>query len=504
MKLSWVIIPLALILSALAACGAGSDDSDEPTQEPSSTATPGPASVEDLAHSVVQILALDDAGDAVWTGSGTFISGDGMILTNGHVVDDRTGEYAVLGVAVTTATDEAPEVGYFAEILAVDYALDLAVIGLSETVDGGAVTDEFPFIPLGDSDEVEIGEEVRILGYPGIGGETITLTSGAVSGFTSERSVGNRAWIKTDATIAGGNSGGLAVNAAGEIVGVPTLAGSGAETDPTDCRRIQDTNGDNVLDESDTCVPLGGFINGLRPVNLALDLIEAAQSGEEYVSPYYDEAGIAATPSGGYDVSAVTVTGVYFSPDVTEDDEPTEIVPAFPSGSVQVCGFWEYTGMQDGMTWDAIWYTDGEQQDEASFIGETWVGGEEGSWWVCIVDEENGLADGLYELIISVEAEPVGSEAVYVDDGHDVVQVEIENETESEICGVWASPEGAQNWGFGEDLGQFGSIPPGESSTIEIPTGTYDIAADDCNGNAVHEEYGVEIDSDGVYTLTGN
>ena len=133
---------------------------------------------------------------------------------------------------------------------------------------------------LGDSDSVEIGDSLQILGYPGIGGETITFTEGAVSGFTSDRSVEGRAWIKTDATIAGGNSGGMAANALGELIGVPTIAASGAEGgDIVDCRPVADTNRDGSIDQFDTCVPIGGFINGLRPVNLALPLIAAAQSG---------------------------------------------------------------------------------------------------------------------------------------------------------------------------------------------------------------------------------
>jgi hypothetical protein len=119
------------------------------------------------------------------------------------------------------------------------------------------------------------------------------------------------------------------------------------------------------------------------------------------------------------------------------------------------------------------------------------------------VDEENGLADAVYELIVSVEAEPVGSEAVYVGDGHELVQLDIENQMSVEVCGVWTSPEGAQNWGF-EDLGADVTIPPGETAGIEIATGTYDISASDCDGNTVQEEYGIEISGDSVYTVTGS
>ena len=216
MRSPWLIISLAIIslLGLLAACGGGDDDnaSETPSGASAST-TPAPSEgISDLAHSVVEIIAADSHGDPVWWGSGTLISADGLILTNGHVVDNRNNDYDQLQVAVTAAQDEPPDVQYTAEIQTADYAIDLAVIKITGKIGGGAVHETFPFVELADSDSVNIGDSLQILGYPGIGGETITFTRGSVSGFTSEHSVGKRAWIKTDATIAGGNSGGLAVN----------------------------------------------------------------------------------------------------------------------------------------------------------------------------------------------------------------------------------------------------------------------------------------------------
>jgi S1-C subfamily serine protease len=142
-----------------------------------------------------------------------------------------------------------------------------------------------PVVPLGDSDALAIGDDLIILGYPGIGGATITLTSGKVAGFTAQGGLGDRAFIKTSATIAGGNSGGLAANTAGELVGIPTQLGYGGDDQFVDCRVLVDTNGDGRVDERDDCVPTGGFINALRPVNLALPLIERAKAGQINISP---------------------------------------------------------------------------------------------------------------------------------------------------------------------------------------------------------------------------
>jgi len=495
MRRSWVILPPVTIVLFIAACGGGASDDDG---SPTGTPSPGPVAVEDLAHAVVQIQALDFLADPVWTGSGTFISKDGLILTNAHVVDDRAEEYDSLAVATTVETDEPPELRYLSEIVAVDYGLDLAIIQVTTDLDGNDVTEEFPFVSTGDSEAVGIGDNIRILGYPGIGGDTITFTNGVVSGFTSERSVEGRAWIKTDATIAGGNSGGLAVDARGRLIGVPTIVGSGADRETVDCRYIADTNRDGDINEDDTCVPVGGFINGLRPVNLAEPLIAAAIAGEEYVSPIEPEV----EPTGGFDTFDILIRDMVFAAGVTDNDEPTEVVDAMQSGATEVCGFWDYEGMEDGMSWEALWFVDGELSEEGNIVGDTWVGGESGNWWACIFDEEQGLEDGLYELIISVEDEHQGSRAIFVGGDHPPVEFEVENSSSTPICYVYISPSGAQNWGF-DHLGIDEGIASDEAKTFDLPAGTYDLLIRDCDENDLIDERELPITEDSVYTVTG-
>jgi S1-C subfamily serine protease len=222
-----------------------------------------------------------------WTGSGTFISSDGLILTNAHVVlPDKYFKVDALTIAPTTNPDEKPEPLYFANVVQADASLDLAVLKITSDLAGNPVDPaklNFPFVQMGDSDQLSLGDKLTILGYPGIGGDTITLTSGEVAGFTGESNYGNRAFIKTSATIAGGNSGGLAADDAGNLVGIPTQLGSGSESGIVDCRTLADTNGDGVVDSNDSCIPTGGFINSLRPIKLALPLIEAAKRGEENI-----------------------------------------------------------------------------------------------------------------------------------------------------------------------------------------------------------------------------
>jgi len=498
-KISLAAVAMSLAGLACSLGGEATPTAGVPAPVIAPTAAPK-GTTADLAKATVQILAMQAVGDGydvVWSGSGTVIDAGGLILTNGHVVDDRLGEYDVLGVAVTGRTDEPPELKYLAEIASADYDLDLAVIRIVSDLDGNPVQADLSSIPLGDSDQVEIGDHLRVLGYPGIGGETITFTEGAVSGFTSERDVEGRAWIKTDATIAGGNSGGMAVNSAGQLIGVPTRASGGStEGDIVDCRPVVDTNRDGLIDDRDTCVPIGGFINGLRPINLARALIEAAESGEQYVA-----APMAPPPSGGYDLSATDFDNLLFSDGVTEDDQPKDQWHALPADSVQLCAFWDYEGMIDGMRWSAYWFVDGVLDEGASYLDENWAGSDAGNWWVCVMDE-GGLEDGLYELVLEVEGESLLTDAIFVGGDHSVIDFTLSNESGLEVCYVRIAPNQAENWGQ-DRLGAEETMPAGTERLFSLAGSVYDLQLFDCDGAVLLEEYGIDLTQDATYPFTG-
>jgi serine protease Do len=381
-----------------------------PTAMPSPEEAPEPELGSDerqirqnLLRSTVQLIALIEEGgrlQPLWTGSGTIITPDGFILTNAHVASDPDPAYQpdAMGVAITVRSDEPPELSYLAEVRAVDYRLDLAVVQIVSDLDGRPVDVDqlnLSHAPLGDSDVLELGDMLQILGYPGIGGETITFTRGVVSGFTREYGVKGRAYIKTDATIAGGNSGGLASDADGRLIGVPTQVGYGGAERFADCRYLADTNGDGEIDQDDNCIPVGGFINALRPINLAKSLVDAARLG---IAPKLEPgSGPSTGPSGEsrfYDL--------VFAPGVTDNDQPTSIATQLPSGATDIYAFWEYAGMADGMGWEARWYYEGELLEEAGWAPGPWQGGQTGSWWVSIYDTA-GLLDGTYRVELYVE-----------------------------------------------------------------------------------------------------
>ena len=137
-------------------------------------------------------------------GSGVIISKDGYIVTNNHVIAGAD-EIAV------TLNDNRQFKG---RIIGTDEETDLALI----KIEG----DDFPTIPVGDSDALKIGEWVLAVGNPF--NLTSTVTAGIVSakarglGMNNGKSI--EAYIQTDAAINQGNSGGALVNAAGELVGI--------------------------------------------------------------------------------------------------------------------------------------------------------------------------------------------------------------------------------------------------------------------------------------------
>lgn len=254
------------------------------TLVPTISLTPTATSVAIPYSSVVKITArvkyssyLKD----VWTGSGAIVSSDGLILTNAHLVSPGQGYRPdVYEISLTQAPNMPPNEMYYADPVIVDEDLDLAVLRITsdlkyKPVDGSKLN--LPTLPLGDSGKLTLGEPLIILGYPGIGGETITLTRGDVGGFTVSDDLNEPAFIKTSAAISGGTSGGVAIDQSGSLVAIPTQLGYGQESgELIDCRVVADTNGDGNVDARDVCVPVGGFINALRPVNLAKPLIERA------------------------------------------------------------------------------------------------------------------------------------------------------------------------------------------------------------------------------------
>jgi hypothetical protein len=88
---------------------------------------------------------------------------------------------------------------------------------VKENADREAVANEvlaLPSVPVGDSDTAQLGDPIDVFGYPLVGGDSLTYTTGVVSGFNFEEPSESRAWITTDATLSGGASRGAGLFAA--------------------------------------------------------------------------------------------------------------------------------------------------------------------------------------------------------------------------------------------------------------------------------------------------
>ncbi|HZJ10138.1 MAG TPA: serine protease, partial [Trueperaceae bacterium] len=193
-------------------------------------------------EAVVQVVPYDEAAGSVvdWSGSGTIISPSGYILTNFHVAGDLASRtyYDWHAILMTDPgfTDQPPEFSYWARYIAGDPTHDLALLKIEQWYDEEPIdpTMVFPHVTVGDSNQLIPGDNITIVGYPGISGSTITFTSGLMSGWVGEDfESGGKQWIKTDAKIAHGNSGGGAFDAFGNLIGVPT-AGRTVQYDELD------------------------------------------------------------------------------------------------------------------------------------------------------------------------------------------------------------------------------------------------------------------------------
>ncbi len=460
---------------------------EEPEEQPEEET--GPPTTDRLAQSVVHIqLRLN--GQPVCTGSGTILEADGTILTNSHVIDQTEGcPHDSIAVGITDVPELPANFLFEADLLVQDRALDLAVIRIARTIDGSDFTPDFPTLAIGDSDTVGLGEAIRVIGYPAVGGETITFTEGTVSGFVSLPGVGDRSWLKTDATISGGNSGGLAANEEGEIVGVPTIAGTGNGR-ITDCRVVEDTNGDGAIDNNDSCIPIGGFINGIRPINLALPLLEQARTAspiDQGPPPGTEPVEPEPLPSAS---SPVWATGV-------QDGFPVNDLVKVRRTEQFLCLTWQYQNVAPGAPVEVVWQVDGETIPEQGFVGNN-QGAAEGGFFACYQNDA-GIGGGLFEMAWFVDGDPVFSHSIYVGGGRDELTIDFINDTETDICVVQFAPTDALTFGLNRlsDV-----VPPGQTLGIPLVTGSYKVRVIDCDGALRFEDAaGTRLEADNTLTV---
>lgn len=156
-------------------------------------------------------------------GSGFFVSADGLIVTNRHVVSDEEARYSVL-----TNSGEV----YQVDVLARDPQLDIAVLKVNDL----ASRDRLPYLEFGSSTDLRLGETVVAIGNA-LSEFRNSVSVGVVSGLarsivaSDSRGFSERLddVIQTDAAINPGNSGGPLLNERGEVIGVNVATSRGAD-----------------------------------------------------------------------------------------------------------------------------------------------------------------------------------------------------------------------------------------------------------------------------------
>lgn len=160
-------------------------------------------------------------------GSGVVVGADGSVLTNDHVLRRKKAGLADLFViARYSAIDRAPQIHCAgrpsrSKLLT---EVDLALIKCDTDLDGrrwipGSATTWVP-LPDARSRDLKIGERIWVIGYPEGGHGGLRLDHGFVQAFTGPDGTPGREYIKTDASISSGSSGGPVVNDRGELIGI--------------------------------------------------------------------------------------------------------------------------------------------------------------------------------------------------------------------------------------------------------------------------------------------
>lgn len=311
----------------------------------------------------VQVVVPDSSGNPVSSGSGTVLDATrGYILTNYHVIGDTETEklfndkgLAIIGLNPGNLRG-APVFKYLARVVHADAKIDLALLEIVAPF--GDATSRLPTnlgltsIDRGDSDALTIGDPIYVLGFPGLGGDTVTYTEGTVSGYLDEDRDGVEEWIKTDAEINHGNSGGLAVNDSGQFIGVPSAGFTDAEA--------------------------AGKISLIRPSDIALD--------------YYDRWTLNADPQALR--TGARIDDVQFGERLDDHGVVEHAAIVLPAGLRELYASFHYRDLPRGEDLSWRWLHEGDAIAQGVISrGAT----ETGADWVNLHDDA-GLADGLYEL----------------------------------------------------------------------------------------------------------
>jgi S1-C subfamily serine protease len=450
----WLLVGCAVMLLAIPAVGAQDVTGGD---------------IETVASSVVMIETIVGRR-IIGSGTGTIISPDGLIYTNKHVIEDERGRGVGDEFAISLLDDigDKPDHRYYASLRYVSDNLDFAVLQIDSDERGNpvnALDEALPYLPPKPQAEVSVGDRLRIFGYPGIGdgymvvttGDVVTVQNGTISG------VRLPVWYRTDAEISGGNSGGLAVNEAGEFIGLPTW----------------------VVSEDRTAGRLGGILP-IAAVQQSLEAIaldeappsDGGSSGDGGSSPFGNPAtvGTLSVVNG----SRENVCSAYISPTTATawgDDQ-------LDGSTIPIGGqyMWELTsGSYDLLLIDCA----GRELEDFRNIA---VSGTTVFTFI----------PGASTFVSSGEGSPSGGGDTPPQTPN-VATLTVENRATQSICYVYFTVVTANNWGP-DRLDTTEIIRTGDNRSWDIPAGNYDIMLQNCDRNVLAERRAVTVTGDVLIT----
>lgn len=341
--------------------------------------------------------------------TGTLISADGLIITKASGVlpsGQCPGDNLI--VSLNVDLEEPPIPKYRAVIVNAAAGLDIALLRIARELDGRLIAQGelpvLPFVAVGDSDGVSIDDNLIVFGYPDIGNGAVASSRGTVTAFLNEPLYVSRTWFKTRAEIPGTMAGGGAYNTAGELIGIPTNAPSVGGAATTNCRYLNDTNGDGLVNSSDRCVPTGDFVSTIRPIALAQHLIRGARLGL-----YVDVT--AAAPAATGRRQPPTVSRLFLAPSV-RGAMPSTVVGSLPSNTRNLYLFFDYKNFTAETVYELRVTRDGIPDTTFSLPPVHWGGGERGLWYIGA--REQAWANGAYEFTLLVNGAGAGSQKIII------------------------------------------------------------------------------------------
>ncbi len=351
--------------------------------------------IEEIATAVVLILPMEYNNrthdyEPIGSGSGTIIDKElGLILTNYHVIanpNNRNIPCEKFFILATTRPDIPPVPAFEAVFVDGSSDIDVAVLQITGYMPGSNVTLDDLFSLEWESPEswrsaedLHLFDDIIIIGYPiyelDLEYVTINVTDGKLSGFLNQENVDfNRAWIKTNAQVSFGNSGGAAIDSEGRLIGIPTAFLEDVEYGKLTILRsvdLADSYIDNIREE-------------VTPLSI------------DYISPqsFYDDI----------DYNQIKISDIVFASSQTRNEMPED--PGYSFSNINILyAYFDYEGMTDGYKCSLSWMYNDEKIVDDQII---WEWGPDGTFFVPLTYQNNSnMPVGDYIFIVQIEGREI-------------------------------------------------------------------------------------------------